>query len=85
MGIFGGIWGILGYFVDFFSGILVFHYPPWPTLTWRDIAAYPRPSDGELLCFLLMTISWDSVMLTENGRFSRLLEDLNRVNLTGYG
>lgn len=24
-------------------------------------------------------------MLTENGRFSRLLEDLNRVNLTGYG
>lgn len=26
--IFGGIWGILGYFVDFFSGILVFHYPP---------------------------------------------------------
>ena len=33
LGIFGGIWGILGYFVDFFSGILVFHYPPWPTLT----------------------------------------------------
>ena len=32
LGIFGGIWGILGYFVDFFSGILVFHYPPWPTL-----------------------------------------------------
>ena len=23
-------WGILGYFVDFFSGILVFHYPPPP-------------------------------------------------------
>lgn len=49
------------------------------------MAAYPRPSDGELLCFLLMTISWDSVILTENGRFSRLLEDLNRVDLTGYG
>ena len=32
LGIFGGIWGILGYFVDFSSGILVFHYPPWPTL-----------------------------------------------------
>ena len=28
LGIFGGIWGILGYFVDFFSGILVFRYPP---------------------------------------------------------
>ena len=30
--IFGYIWRNLGYFVDFFSGILVFHYPPWPTL-----------------------------------------------------
>ena len=49
------------------------------------MAAYPRPSDGELLCFILMTISWNSVISTENGRFSRLLEDLNRVNLTGYG
>ena len=36
LGIFGGIWGILGYFVDFFSGILVFHYPPWPTLSYKD-------------------------------------------------
>ena len=35
-GIFGGIWGILGYFVDFFSVILVFHYPPWPTLIFID-------------------------------------------------
>ena len=27
--------GIFGYFGEFFSGILVYHYPPWPTLiTW---------------------------------------------------
>ena len=32
LGILGGILGILGYFGDFFSGILVYHYPPWPTL-----------------------------------------------------
>ena len=32
LGILGGILGIFGYFGDFFSGILVYHYPPWPTL-----------------------------------------------------
>ena len=24
--------GIFGYFGEFFSGILVYHFPPWPTL-----------------------------------------------------
>ena len=32
LGIFGWILGIFGYFGEFFSGILVYHYPPWPTL-----------------------------------------------------
>ena len=32
LGILGGILGIFGYFGEFFSGILVYHYPPWPTL-----------------------------------------------------
>ena len=32
LGIFGLILGIFGHFGEFFSGILVYHYPPWPTL-----------------------------------------------------
>ena len=32
LGIFGWIFGIFGYFGEFFSVILVYHYPPWPTL-----------------------------------------------------
>ena len=36
LGILGGILGIFGYFGEFFSGILVYHYPPWPTL-WACI------------------------------------------------
>ena len=53
LGIFGGIRGILGYFFDFFSGILVFHYPPWQTLRsvkqlsqsddhWMEVYAHYR-------------------------------------------
>ena len=48
LGIFGWIVGIFGYFGEFFSGILVYHYPPpspppWPTL--KDIKTNPRPLD----------------------------------------
>ena len=39
LGILGGVMGIFGYFGDFFSGILVYHYPP---------LADPEPYKGNM-------------------------------------
>ena len=38
--------GIFGYFGEFFSGILVYHYPPWPTLIYIILVAYKSIIDG---------------------------------------
>ena len=39
--------GYLGYFAEFFSGILVYHYPPWPTLISEGPGCIPEGS-GEM-------------------------------------
>ena len=37
----------VGYFGDFFSGILVYHYPPWPTLIYIILVAYKSIIEAE--------------------------------------
>ena len=44
---FGYIWMNVGYFGDFFSGILVYHYPPWPTLIYIILVAYKSIIEAE--------------------------------------
>ena len=58
LSIFGRILGIFGYFGEFFSGILVYHYPPpppWPTLTKVIASFYWHDSETVFLVFLRST------------------------------
>ena len=57
LGIFGWILGIFGYFGEFFSGILVYHYPSWPTLLDGYVV---EPSISSLWISLEASLNWES-------------------------